>query len=152
MLQAQDIMTREVITVGADTSVQELAKTLADNSISGVPVISASGIPVGIVTENDLIDQNKKVHIPTVMSILDSFVFLENPVRLEKDLQKMAGTKAGEICSQEIISVERETPLDELATLMAEKKIHTLPVMDGDKLVGIIGKSDIIRVISQGHL
>lgn len=152
MLQAQDIMTSEVITVKEDTSVQELAGILAANAISGVPVVNDNDELIGIVTESDLIDQNKKVHIPTVMSILDSFVFLENPVRLEKDLQKMAGTKAGEICSRKIISVVKDTPLDELATLMADKKIHTLPVMDGGKLVGVIGKSDIIRVISQGKL
>jgi CBS domain-containing protein len=152
MLQAQDIMTSEVVTVKEDASVQELAGILAANAISGVPVVNDNDELIGIVTESDLIDQNKKVHIPTVMSILDSFVFLENPVRLEKDLQKMAGTKAGEICSRKIISVVKDTPLDELATLMADKKIHTLPVMDGGKLVGVIGKSDIIRVISQGKL
>ncbi len=152
MLKAQDIMTTKVITVTEDTSVQELAKTLATNGISGVPILDDAENLVGIVTENDLIDQNKKVHIPTVMSILDSFVFLENPIRLEKDLQKMAGTKAGEICAREIISVTKTTPLDELATLMAEKKIHTLPVLDDQQLVGIIGKSDIIKAISQGRL
>ncbi len=149
MLTAQDIMTKEVITVQEDTLVQELAKILSENNISGTPVTDSDGNLVGMVTESDLIDQNKKVHIPTVMSILDSFVFLENPVRLEKDLQKMAGTKAGEICTRDIIHVERETPLDEIATLMAEKKIHTFPVMNGDELVGIIGKSDIIKVIAQ---
>jgi len=152
MLKAKDIMTSEIITVNEKISVQELAGILAANSISGVPVLDDNDKLIGIVTENDLIDQNKKVHIPTVMSILDSFVFLENPVRLEKDLQKMAGTKAGEICSAEIISVNPETPLDELATLMAEKNIHTLPVLKNDQIIGIIGKTDIIKVISQGKL
>ena len=63
----------------------------------------------------------------------------------------MAGYKVGDICSQDLVSVTPETELDELATLMAEKKIHTLPVLEGEQLVGIIGKSDIIRTIAQGN-
>ena len=149
MLHAKDIMTREVVTVLEETSVNDLAKLLSEKRISGVPVMNDNGNMMGIVTENDLIDQTKKVHIPTVVGILDSFLFLESPKKLNKDLQKMAGIKAGEICCREVISVEEETPLDEIATIMAEKKIHTLPVTSSGKLVGIIGKSDIIRTLAQ---
>ena len=104
---------------------------------------------IGVVTESDLIDQNKKVHIPTVVAILDSFVFLESPEKLEKDIKKMAATTVGDICSRDLVVVSQDTPLDEVATLMAEKQIHTLPVMEGDQLVGVIGKSDIIRTSAQ---
>jgi len=149
MLHAKDIMTREVVTVLEETSVNDLAKLLSEKRISGVPVMNDNGNMMGIVTENDLIDQTKKVHIPTVVGILDSFLFLESPKKLNEDLQKMAGIKAGEICCREVISVEEETPLDEIATIMAEKKIHTLPVTSSGELVGIIGKSDIIRTLAQ---
>ncbi|MDH3346694.1 MAG: CBS domain-containing protein [Desulfobulbaceae bacterium] len=149
MLHAKDIMTREIVTVLEETSVKDLAKLLSEKKISGVPVINDNGNMIGIVTENDLIDQTKKVHIPTVVGILDSFLFLESPKKLNKDLQKMAGIKAGEICCREVIAVEETTPLDEIATIMSEKKIHTLPVTNNGELIGIIGKSDIIRTLAQ---
>jgi CBS domain-containing protein len=151
MTQAQDIMTREVITVQETLSVRDLAHLLAEKKISGAPVLNSRGKMIGVVTENDLIDQAKKVHIPTVMAFFDSFVFLENPERLEHDLKKMAASTVADICSRNVVSVGPDTPLDELATLMSEKKIHTLPVLDDGRLVGVIGKSDIIRTLSQGE-
>ena len=150
MTQAQDIMTREVITVRETLSVRELAQILSDHKISGAPVVDADGKLLGVVTESDLIDQAKKVHIPTVMAFFDSFVFLESPERLEKDLKKMAAATVADICSREVVTVTPATPLDELATLMAEKKIHTLPVVEDGRLAGVIGKSDIIRTLAQG--
>ena len=147
MKKAKDIMSADVITARESMSVKELARLLYENRISGVPVFDDNGKVVGVATESDLIDQNKKVHIPTVVAILDSFVFLENPEKLEKDIKKMAATRVGDICSHELVSVAPETPLDEVATLMAERQVHTLPVMDGEKLVGVIGKTDIIRTL-----
>ena len=151
MLKARDIMTSDVITVTPHTSARELATLLLDNTISGAPVVDEAGKVVGVVTESDLIFQNKKVHLPTAVAILDAFFFLESPAKMGDELKKMAGTKVGDICSPQLISVSPDTELEELATLMAEKKIHTLPVMDGDKLVGVIGKSDIIRTIARGQ-
>ena len=148
MLKAQDIMTNNVITVTEDMPVKELAIILSKNKISGAPVVDNEGKLIGVVTESDLIDQTKKVHIPTVVSIFDSFLFLESPERLEKDLKKMAASTVKDISSEEIVNVNKDTRLDELATLMSEKKVHTLPVVEGDKLVGVIGKSDIIRTLA----
>ncbi|WP_448872132.1 CBS domain-containing protein [Desulfobulbus propionicus] len=149
MLKARDIMTCNVITVTPHTTARELATLLLDNKISGAPVVDEAGKVLGVVTESDLIFQNKKVHLPTAVAILDAFFFLESPTKMGEELKKMAGAKVGDICSQQLISVSPETELEELATLMAEKKIHTLPVMDNDRLVGVIGKSDIIRTIAR---
>ena len=151
MLTAKNLMTANVIAVTPDTPVRELACTLADNRISGAPVVDGAGQLIGVVTESDLIFQNKKVHIPTALAILDSFIFLEAPDKMEQELKKMAGTTAGDICTRKPVTVQQDTPLEEVATLMAEKKIHTLPVLDADgQLVGVIGKSDIIRMIAAG--
>jgi len=150
MLKAEDIMSREVITVNENASVRELASLFLTHDISGAPVVDIAGKVIGVVTENDLIFQNKKVHLPTAVAILDAFLFLEGPEKMEKELKKIAGAKVGDICSRDLISVGPETELEELATLMAEKKIHTLPVMEDEQLVGVIGKSDIIRLIAQG--
>lgn len=147
MKTAADIMTRNVITVSPATSVKELARIFTDNTISGAPVVNDKGEVIGVVTESDLIDQNKKIHIPTVVSILDSFIYLESPDKMEHEIRKIAGSTVADIFTGKTITVGPETPLDELATIMSEKGVHTLPVVDNGSLVGVIGKKDIIRTI-----
>lgn len=145
MLTAKQIMTRKVITVGLELEVSALATMFWENRIGGAPVVDDKGDLLGIVTESDLIDQSKKVHIPTVMTILDTMIFLENPAKLDKEIKKMTGTRVKDIYSSKVVSVEEDTPMSELATIMADRRLHTLPVVAGGKLVGVIGKADIIR-------
>ena len=147
MQKAQDIMTKNVITATTATSVTELAQLLASHNIGGVPVLDSSDTLLGVVTESDLIDQKKKIHIPTVVTILDSVFYLENPDKMEKEMKKIAGSTVGDIYSKDPVTVEEDTLIDEIATLMAEKNVHTLPVMRGDTLVGVIGKKDIIKTL-----
>ncbi|MCD6389183.1 MAG: CBS domain-containing protein [Desulfobulbaceae bacterium] len=149
MLTAKDIMTTEVITVKPDLSVEKLAEILWENKISGVPVLDDDDTLVAVVTENDLIDQTKKIHIPSVITLLDSVIFLESAEKMEKQIKKITGATVGDICAEKLISVSEETPLNEIATIMAQKGAHTLPVLCGDKLVGVVGKSDIIRTLAK---
>jgi CBS domain-containing protein len=147
MRTAGEIMTREIITVSPDMGVAELAALFWEKSISGAPVVDADGRLVGVVTETDLIDQSKKVHIPTVLNILDSMIILENPTKLDRELKKMTGTTVKDICTSEPVTVTEETPMDELASIMSERHLHTLPVLKDGRLVGVIGKADIIRAM-----
>lgn len=148
MLTAKDIMSRNVITVKEEMPVRELAELLWKNRISGAPVLDRDGKLIAVVTESDLIDQNKKVHIPTMISFLDSVVYLERPDKMKEDIKKMAGTTVRDIYSAKLVTVEEDTPLDEIASIMAEKNVHTLPVLSAGRLVGVIGKTDIIRTLA----
>lgn len=147
MKTAADIMTPKVITVSPETSVVELAKILTAFNLSGVPVVDEHGTIVGIVTESDLIDQNKKIHIPTVVTFLDSFLYLESPDKMKNEMKKMAGSTVADICTRDVVTVAPDCSLEDLATIMAEQHVHTLPVVLADKLVGIIGKKDIIKTL-----
>jgi len=147
MLKAKDIMTKDVITIGAATTIEELSRTLMEHKISGAPVVDDSGNLIGIVTENDLINQNKRLHIPTVMRLFDSFIMLENPGKIEKEIKKMAATTVDEICVKKVVSVTEDASAEDIATIMSEKKVHLIPVVDGKKILGIIGKMDLIKAI-----
>lgn len=149
MLTAKDIMTTEVITVSPDLPVKELADLLLKNRISGAPVVDAEGKLISVVTESDLIDQAKKLHIPTMITILDSVLFLGSPGRVQEDIKKMSGTVVKDIAADRLITVSINTPLDEIASIMAEKRVHTLPVLSAGRLVGVIGKADIIRTLAK---
>lgn len=147
MLTAGEIMTKEIITVTPEMGVEELASLLWEKKIGGAPVVDAQGQLLGVVTESDLIDQTKKVHIPTVLSILDSMIFLENPAKLDQEIKKMTGTRVADIYSNKPVTVKETTTLEELASIMADRRVHTLPVTSDGRLVGVIGKSDLIRAI-----
>ncbi|MBI5740886.1 MAG: CBS domain-containing protein [Nitrospirae bacterium] len=146
MLKAIDIMTKDVVTVGPGTTVEELARVLMERKISGVPVVDDDGKLVGIVTENDLIRQNSRLHIPTVIRLFDAFILLGSG-RMEDEIKKMAATTVGEICTRKVVSITEETSLDEIATIMAEQHVHLLPVLRGKAVTGIIGKADMVRAI-----
>ena len=150
MKTAQDIMTTEVISVQPDMSIRDLAQILLTNNISGVPVLDDDGSLCGIVTESDLIFQNKKLKVPAVITILDSFLFLDSPEKMEQELRKIAGATVQDIYTESVKSISPDTPLDEIATLMTEDRIHTLPVLsESGEMVGIVGKKDILRTILQ---
>lgn len=147
MLNASDIMTTDVITVKKDTSLKDLAKILYKNHINGVPVVDNDGLLLGIICESDLIRKDKKLHIPTVVAIFDAVVYLESPKSIEKEFKRISATTVEDLYTKKAISVDEKTPIDEIATIMTQKKIYTIPVMDGDLLVGIIGKADLIRTL-----
>lgn len=150
MTTAKDIMNKDVYTVTPDMTIEKLARILTKHKISGAPVLDDNGKLTGIVTENDLISQKKRLHIPTIINLFDSIIYLESPKHLEEDIKKMAGIKVGDICTRKVIAIKEDTALEEIATTMAEKGIHLLPVMRGDKIVGIIGKADIVKAIAKG--
>ena len=149
MLTAKDIMTRIVVTVKPETSIEELASLLVKHQISGVPVLDEKGELYGIVTENDLISQNKRLHIPTVVSFLDAAIYLESSKKFEAEVKRITATKAGDICSRKVLTVTEDTTLVDIATIMDEKKTHLLPVVKNGKMVGIVGKRDVVKAVAR---
>lgn len=145
MIKAKDIMRKNVITISPDTSVEEIGRIFIEKGVSGAPVVDQEGSLVGIVTENDLISQNKKLHIPTILRIFDAFIPMESSSKVENEIRKMTASTAAEICTKEVVTVSEETTLPEVATIMAEKKIHLLPVIRDGRISGIIGKKDVIK-------
>jgi predicted transcriptional regulator len=147
MLIASDIMTTEVITVRKETTLKELARLFYENHINGVPVVDDDDRLIGIICESDLVRKNRKLHIPTVVAVFDAVFYLESSKKMEKEISRISATTVEELYVKEVITVDEKTPLDEIATIMTEKKAYTLPVMDGDRIIGIIGKGDLIRTL-----
>ena len=149
MATAKDIMTKEVITVTADVTIEGLARIFTRHDISGAAVIDAEGKLIGIVTENDLIKMEQKLHIPTVINIFDAVIYLGSSKRFEEDIKRMAATKVEDIFRKDIVTITESSTIEEIATIMSEKDIHHLPVVKKGKLVGIVGKKDIVRAIAK---
>lgn len=147
MLTVREIMTKEVVTAKKETSIRELAGMFTSNRIGSVPVVDDTGNLIGIVTESDLIEQDKSLHIPTVISLFDWVLYLESGKKFEKELNKMTGQTVGDIFTGKVETVSPEMLVSEVADIMSRKKIHTLPVVEGEKLVGIVSRIDLIRTM-----
>lgn len=145
MLTVREIMTKDVVTVTKETTVAELARIFAERHISSLPVVDGSGTLVGIVTETDLVEQDKSLHIPTVISIFDWVIYLESDRKFEKELKKMTGRTVGDIYSPEVVTVSPDATGADVADIFSSKKINAVPVVDGGKLVGIVARIDLIR-------
>jgi len=145
MLKVKDIMTKDVVTVTKETTVMELAGLFANRHLSSLPVLDPNGDLIGIVTETDLVEQDKNLHIPTVISIFDWVIYLESDKKFEKELKKMTGRTVGDIYSDNVVTVSPETSIADVADLLSSRKINALPVVEGKKLVGIVSRIDLIR-------
>lgn len=150
MLKAGDIMTKEVIAVHPETEIVQAARLLLEHHINGLPVVDQEGRLEGIICQDDLVTQQKKIPIPSYFILLDSLIPLTSQKDIEKALKKMAAVTVGEAMSTDLITVGPDTELEEIATLMVKHNIHTVPVIDEGKLVGIIGKEDILKTIMPG--
>ncbi len=147
MIKAKDIMTRDVVTVTPETGVTEIAKLLLEKHFNGIPVVGRNGALVGIVCQSDLIAEQKKLPLPSVFTILDSFIPIHSPGKTEREVQKIAAMKASDAMSPKPLTIGPEAGMEEVAEIMVNRGFHTIPVMEGGKLVGIIGKSDVLRTL-----
>lgn len=147
-LKVKDIMSKDVITVSPDDTVKDIAKLFADKKISGAPVLKGEEL-VGMVSEDDLIMQDVKIHFPTFIQFLDSFIYLQSMKHFEEALKKAVGARVRDVMTTEIVSVSEEDSIEDAATLMVEKRVNRVPVLRDGKLIGIVAKGDIVRAISR---
>ncbi|HEX2770682.1 MAG TPA: CBS domain-containing protein [Geobacteraceae bacterium] len=147
MLTAGDVMTRDVKTVKKETTIRELAELFTRHRISSAPVVDDKGEMIGIVTETDLIEQDKNLHIPTVISLFDWVIYLESDKKFEKELKKMTGQTVGDIYSEEFVKVTPATSVSDVADILSSRKMNAIPVLDGNKIVGMVARIDLIRTM-----
>jgi CBS domain-containing protein len=141
-MNASDVMTRNILSVSPDATIAEAIRLMLDNRISGLPVIDQAGRLVGILTEGDLLRRGEtgtERHRPRWLEIL------MGPGRLAEEYVRTHGRRIGEVMTHDPISVTPETPLKEIVELMERHRIKRVPVLDGDRPVGILSRADLLR-------
>ena len=129
-IKAKDIMTKDVITTTEDMTLADIAQLMTKTRISGLPVIGKRGKIVGIITAVDLF---------IVMDMIKSGDVMENGVMaVSNPTVKFA-------MSTEVIKIKKNTTLDEIIAIMKYKNVYTLPVVEANKMVGVIGRRDVFR-------
>ena len=115
-MKAREIMTRDVISIQDEATVEDAARLMARNRISGLPVVNSAGLLIGLVTEHDLIAKS--------------------------------GASVADIMTRGVVSISADTEIEEVRHLLTNKRIRRVPVLDGNKLVGILSRSDLVRQIA----
>jgi len=148
MIKAKDIMEKNVISVFPDTDITKAVEILINNHINGVPVVDEKGKIKGVLCQSDLIFQQKELPIPPILTILDGIIPLSSSKKFEKEFQKTSAIKVQQAMVTEVVTVTPETPLQEIAALMVKKHFHTIPVVENNRIAGIIGKEDVLKTLA----
>ena len=151
-ITARDIMTADPVTIAPDAGVTDAAKVMSDEGVGALPVMSG-GVLVGIVTESDLIMQDVKLEFPTYLQLLDGFIMYPPAhARFEHELKKAVAATVEDVMTAEPVTVQAGSSLEDVATLLAEKDVSRLPVLEGDVLVGVVSKHDVVKAIAAGSI
>ena len=141
-------MTADPVTVGPGMAVKDAARLMTDEHLGALPVIE-DGKLVGIATEGDLIMQDVKVRFPTTIHLLDAFIFYPpSQDRMESELKKAVAATIGDVMTREPVTVAPEASIEDVATLMVDRDVSRVLVLEGAVLVGVVSKSDIVRTIA----
>ncbi|MCC7021683.1 MAG: CBS domain-containing protein [Thermomicrobiales bacterium] len=148
-ITVRDVMRREVPVAAPDTTIAELARMMVEHRVPGVPVLRNDEL-IGIVTEADLIQREATVDAPSVISILDAIIVADAGTPFEEELRRVVATTAGELMSSPVISIRDIATLTELATLMLQKRINPIPVIDESRhIVGLATRTGIVEIIAR---
>ena len=146
----RDIMTPDPVTVEPALSVTDAARLMVDKGIGALPVVKGGEL-VGLVTEGDLIMKDVKLEYPTYIHLLDGFImYPPSTTRFEHELKKAVAATVGDVMTAEPHTVQADTSVEDVATLLVDRDVSRLPVLDGDELVGIVTKSDVLRSMIGG--
>ncbi len=143
----EEIMTENPITVTRGTEIFKAAKILLDNRINGLPVVDDAGKLVGIICQSDIIAQQKKLPVPSFFSFLDGYITLGSMKNMDKEVRKIAAIAVEDAMTPNPITVKPDSAIETVAALMVDHNFHTLPVVQDEILVGVVGKEDILRTL-----
>jgi CBS domain-containing protein len=143
-MKARDVMTTRVISIESDAPIMRAVRLMLQNRISGLPVVGRKGELVGMVTEGDFL---RRGEIGTQRHRNRWLEFLVGPGRLANEYVHARGRKVEEVMTRELVTVTEDTELDEVVRLMERHRIKRLPVLRGDKLVGIVTRANIMHAL-----
>jgi CBS domain-containing protein len=145
-----EVMTANPFTTTPKTPIPDVVQMLSEKRISGLPVVDEQGVLVGIISETDLLWQERGATPPNFLFILDAVIPLEMPGRFVQELRKVIGSTVAEVMTKNPVTIRPEQTAQEAARLMMQKEVHRLPVVDKDHtLVGIVTRGDIVRAMAR---
>lgn len=150
-MKACDVMSTRVIAVQPETPARSVAETLMKHGISAVPVVSADGAPLGIISESDLMPRDVSEREARHESWLRMLSQGQDVGPEYLDLLTEDDRSAREIMSAPAVTIDADAELLQIADLLSAKRIKRLPVMRDGKLAGIVSRADLVRAVVQAE-
>ena len=144
-MNVKDIMSSPALSVGSDSPITQAIELMLTKHISGLPVLDTEGRLVGVVTEGDFL---RRAETGTQRRRPRWLEFLIGPGRLADEYTRSHGRKVGDIMTPDPVTVTEQAPLDEVVRAMEKHRIKRLPVVRGDKLVGIVSRANLLHALA----
>ncbi len=144
-MKAMDVMTRDVVSIGPDASIIEAVRTMLQHKISGLPVIDASGHLQGVITEGDFL---RRAETGTERKHPRWLEFLLGPGRLATEYVQASGRRVSEVMTPDVYTVTEDAPLEQVVHLMERHRVKRIPVVRGDKVVGIVTRANLMHALA----
>lgn len=146
-MQVRDVMTSPAYSVTPQTSIKDLLAIFKERQVSGFPVVEGN-LVVGVVTESDLVYRDRPLKPPPFLAIFDMVIPLETPEHLREEIIKTVGAHVSDVMNAPAVTISPDADISEAASLMVDRKINRLPVVDdAGKLLGIVSRTDLVAAM-----
>ena len=147
-----EVMSAPVLTVTAETLLQDAVSLLNDHHVSGLPVTDSQGVLIGELTEQDLMVRESGVDVGPYMMLLDSVIYLRNPLNWDRQVHQVLGNSVGDLMHRDSHSCEVSLPLPKAASMLHEKGTQRLIVVDAQRHpVGVLTRGDVVRALASAQ-
>ena len=148
-MKARELMSSPAIAVGPEAKIQEVARTMREAQISGVPVVDEDGALLGVITELQLIERSAPVKQPRYLALLSGLIplNLEEYREYREQVKLVLATNAEELMDDDPAAVGPETDLDTILALMSEPEVTMLPIVENDRVIGVVTRTDLVRLL-----
>ncbi len=145
----RDVMTTDVLTFRPDDTVDVATSRLLERDVDGAPVVDDDGRVIGMLGVDDLLVQETQLHYPTVFSLFGAYLELPSSHRrFEAELRRAIAANVRDVMHTDPVTCAETDTLEQVATLMHERKLSRLPVVTDGALVGIVARGDLLRAIA----
>ena len=145
-MKVKEIMSEDVVSIKPDDNAKDALNLLFKMQISGLPVINRQGKLVGMFTEKDILSQI----LPSYLEKIGRFVYEENPKSIKKKFQDLTNLPVSQLMRKDVITIDEEASLCEVARLMLTKRVRRIPVLNNEKkVVGIVAREDIVKAYAK---
>tara|TARA_B100000212_G_C27233292_1_gene472575 strand:- start:339 stop:809 length:471 start_codon:yes stop_codon:yes gene_type:complete len=147
-----EVMSAPVLTVTAETPLQDAVSLLNDHHVSGLPVVDGQGVLIGELTEQDLMVRESGVDVGPYVMLLDSVIYLRNPLNWDRQVHQVLGNTVGDLMHRDSHSCESSLPLPKAASMLHDKGTQRLIVVDAERRpVGVLTRGDVVRALASAQ-
>ena len=147
-----EVMSAPVLTVTAETPLQDAVSLLNDHHVSGLPVVDGQGVLVGELTEQDLMVRESGVDVGPYVMLLDSVIYLRNPLNWDRQVHQVLGNSVGDLMHRDSHSCQSSLPLPKAASMLHDKGTQRLIVVDSERRpVGVLTRGDVVRALASAQ-